>query len=608
MATSGGNGVSIRISAIDNVSAPLAKIGRELQQLSGSVRAFEKEGAGTGPRGGFFDRARDFAVRGTRDIGIGLRAVGKEARNTGKQFLDAFAPLTGLRLGGLLGGAGIAVGAAAAVAGLTDVVSKSATAGAQLGRDAARIGIGTKALQEFEAAAQIAGAPVGAMTTGLENLNKVMHDTVLGLNSEASGAFKKLGIDVGDVTRGVRPLREVLPELVESLSKIPDPIERSRVATIFFGEAIAHELFPVLSGGREELAKNIELHRKYGHDLSDQGVKDVKEFEESQKLLTDAFVGFGNALVNGGILQQLTPIVTGMAGWVAANRDWLTQKIHDGIEDVGDVLKSVPWKDIGKDIHNIGVEMKTAFDYVKNNQDVLGALIGGYAGAQLGATFGPLGAAIGAGVGAVGGAYTGARNQNRPIGPAPMGEANIPPAPGQPQPPPIVPGVEPGAPPPLLGGRNKPRPGPTYVAPIPPATASPAPSGGQPPPTVPLRPDIGSDIGQSGKSVLPDWIPRNSRGEAYSPDLDAGAGKIDPEVMRGFREGRGFERAKPGEGAPPGKRSDLDLDFLKTRTSELDTRHSVDIDIASAQSMAVKPTGEGPAQHPLRTQFAFATI
>lgn len=316
------NGFSVTISAVDNATKTLDRINKRIDAITKPVRRLQAA-------------AKAFADRsGLSKVGRGFGAV---ARFAG----DALGTVT--RMIGPLG----AITSAASLAGMYRLVESWGDFGQKLGFAAQRIGISADKLQGLQGAARLAGASAEAMTSGMRTLKDTLTDAVGGRNAEAVVYFNTLGISFRDASGHARNVTDVLPELADKIAALPDPTLQARAATVLLGGA-AEELLPFLRKGSAGLREYEEMARRYGV-MSDDAAGRANEFKRSQVQLDLAVRGLSQT-IGDKLGPVIGPLLTQMADWIGANREWIAQGVSDKVREFADWLKSVDWNAWGTGI------------------------------------------------------------------------------------------------------------------------------------------------------------------------------------------------------------------------------------------------------------------
>jgi hypothetical protein len=341
MAAAGGYSLSIK--AIDNVSGVLDRINAKIaasqaaatKQVQAAFAPWQRLGQSIG---------QTSKLLGVNKLAGGLMKVSTGFRDMAGHALDAFR-----NVARIVEPLGLITGALT-VAGLYKLVTAFGQFGTQLKFTAQNIGIGITQLQGLQGAAQLAGVSAGALTNGLQGLGQTLYDAAGGRNTEAVALFTQLGISWRDGVGHAKSVMQVLPQLADKIAAMKDPYAQAQAAQIAFGGA-AEEMLPFLRLGSKGIAEYNAAALKYGTITAKQA-QAANDLRMSQVKLDLAVHGFVNTLA-AQLAPVLTPILTWMADWIAANRQWLAQKISDEVGRLVTWLKGVDWKHVGSQIQAV---------------------------------------------------------------------------------------------------------------------------------------------------------------------------------------------------------------------------------------------------------------
>jgi hypothetical protein len=149
------------------------------------------------------------------------------------------------KLGGALGKlmAGVSVaGLLAAVKGITDAGDAAFKAGQ-------KAGVSAEQWQKLEYAAKLADVSGEQLGKGLKGLGDLAMQAADG-GKGAQDTFKRLGVDWQDAAGKMKSSDQLLLDMADRFSKMPDGIEKTALATKVFGKA-GMDLIPFLNQGRE---------------------------------------------------------------------------------------------------------------------------------------------------------------------------------------------------------------------------------------------------------------------------------------------------------------------------------------------------------------------
>lgn len=201
-----------------------------------------------------------------------------------------------------LKGVGAAISAAFVLGEIREFVAGTVEAGARIGDLSERLGVSAHDLQAFQFAAGLAGVEAEQAAHSLGLLNKNIGEARSG-SAEASKAFAAMGVSIADAQGQARPIADVTLDLADAFAKMPDQQTRAAAAMKIFGRE-GQALLPVLSSGREELAKTLAEFDALGGGMSGDFVKSAKQVDDETKKLSVGWVGLKTA-----IASQLLPYI-----------------------------------------------------------------------------------------------------------------------------------------------------------------------------------------------------------------------------------------------------------------------------------------------------------
>jgi hypothetical protein len=244
--------------------------------------------------------------------------LGLDVDTSGFQKADTL--VGGLKAGFTVLG-GIIAGTAA---GLTAMVVHTADTGKEFFLLAQQTGMTTDGLQELAYAASRVGMSTEGTATGLIHLTRHMAAAKDG-NEEAAKAFAKTGVKTVDATGHLRDAGDVLEDLAEHFSKMPDGADKTALSMHLFGKSGA-EMIPLLNRGRDGIDALRASARDLGIVLDDGAIKQSLELKTA----------LGDLKVNTTALQYaiavplmgtVTSYVKAFGEWIKANRALTAQRV-----------------------------------------------------------------------------------------------------------------------------------------------------------------------------------------------------------------------------------------------------------------------------------------
>ena len=239
-----------------------------------------------------------------------------------------------------VGGASLAAIGTAATATTKALVS-GANATAQYGdaidKNSQKVGLSTKAYQEWDYAMQISGTSMENCAVGLKTLTNKVDDLKNG-SSSATETFDKLGISLADVEGKSR--EEVFSQVVSGLQNITDEAEKAAIANDLFGRS-GQELLPMFNLTNEETQKLIEEANEYGMVMGSDAVDASAAFQDSLTKMQGTIAGVKNGIL-GGLLPGFTDVTDGLA-MLVNGADGAEDKIAQGVENVmNNITQALP--------------------------------------------------------------------------------------------------------------------------------------------------------------------------------------------------------------------------------------------------------------------------
>jgi phage-related protein len=249
-----------------------------------------------------------------------LGAADKQANGLG----TAFSKLGGIAksTGALLAGVGTA-----AVGGLAVLGKKAIDSADNLNDLSQRTGVGVEALSKFGAAAEDSGSSLDEVAKAMGKLAKGIVDPA----SKANEALRSIGVSSVDARGKVRSVDEVMLDIADKFSKLPDGAQKTALAMEIFGKSGAN-LIPMLNGGREAMSQ-------YSATITTDMAQAADKFNDAINMIMRELAGPFNQAITAslpyitqlamqlgeslpGAVQALTPIITGLLQGLTQLGQW----------------------------------------------------------------------------------------------------------------------------------------------------------------------------------------------------------------------------------------------------------------------------------------------
>lgn len=269
---------------------PLAVVIKAVDQLTGPLRAMM--GKVRGITAGIGGHLRGLADRGGLPIlAARFKGVASAAGEVAKRTA--------------LIGAGIASMAVIAGGALTGLGLAYADATGAIGDLAEQTGASRERIQELNYGAQLTGASIEDVSSGLQSFSKNIGLAVAG-TGKAKDVLKGFGIALKDSNGRVKSTDALLGDVADKLSRVKDPTLQAAAASRIFGGSGA-KLLPMLKDGRAGLQGFADEARKLGLVIGEDAVRDGEAFGDALDRMKLSFSGIRN-VVGAAVTPALTKL------------------------------------------------------------------------------------------------------------------------------------------------------------------------------------------------------------------------------------------------------------------------------------------------------------
>ncbi|HSR77154.1 MAG TPA: M15 family metallopeptidase, partial [Xanthobacteraceae bacterium] len=284
----------------------------------------------------------------------GLRRVADGFTNIGRAGLAAFSSLT--RLVPVMG----ALTGAASIAGLARLVSTWSQFGANLQRDASRIGTSTQELERLRNAIVLGGGSADTMVQSLKDLTDASARAFAdpGHNAQTFAQFQRAGISLEGLNGQLRSSTELMPEVLQYIDSFKNPTDRMRVATDLGGQSL-YDLTQQLRQAERPGETLIETWRRLNQQagqcasLTDAQKAGLQRYREAVGGLTVAFSELSKG-IGTTLAIALTPLINKFSEWVRTNQPEIQRAVDDLATAFGQWLEGVNVDQLLADLSEIG--------------------------------------------------------------------------------------------------------------------------------------------------------------------------------------------------------------------------------------------------------------
>lgn len=241
--------------------------------------------------------------------------------------------------------AAMAVSAGIAAVGAAAWTSAKSTAdhAEQIRKTAQESGLGTTAYQELTYAMGQYGVESSDTDRALGRLNQRIGLASQG-NENYAESFSDLGVSIEDANGDLRDTDDVMMDVIESLSEIEDPAERSAAASEIFGTRMARKLMPALEDGVDGIDEMREKAHELGIVMDEESISTAEEFADALDDFQHATKGAGQQIgvallpvltdhLLPAIQDHLIPALQDFGDWVERVAEWFSG-LPDPVQDV----------------------------------------------------------------------------------------------------------------------------------------------------------------------------------------------------------------------------------------------------------------------------------
>lgn len=270
-------------------------------------------------------------IRATRETAKHIDSIKKSASSLGKQFSALSGPIKTVKtamIGSIAG----------TIPALTLIAKNTAESCDQFDKMAIKSGIAVKTLSQLSYAANMSGVSTEQFGSNILKLNQQIAAAANG-NKAAQLAFKRAGVSIRDSAGKLKTADQVMLEMSNTFKKMPEGIYKSDLAMAVFGKSGA-DMIPFLQGGSESIKDLMNQADELGMTFSNEEAAAGAEFCDSLDLLKKSAKGLTNT-IGKQLIPIITPLIKSLSSWITANRDLISSKITEFIENFKSVLPKI---------------------------------------------------------------------------------------------------------------------------------------------------------------------------------------------------------------------------------------------------------------------------
>jgi hypothetical protein len=218
-------------------------------------------------------------------------------------------------------------------AGFVSAISGAREFAAEMSRTSEKIGVPIELLSVLADAADKAGVSTQSLAQGLKFLSRNMFEASQGTGA-AKAIFDELGVSFKNADGTLRPVQDVLLDLVGKFSQMEDGAGKTAIALKLFGRA-GQEMVPFMNLGTESIAEFIKSAKEMGLQIDAETGKKARALGIVFKEIYDAARGLAI-----GIMSALLPAMQDSASG-ALNLAERINGLRLRLTEIGEALRYV---------------------------------------------------------------------------------------------------------------------------------------------------------------------------------------------------------------------------------------------------------------------------
>jgi TP901 family phage tail tape measure protein len=206
-------------------------------------------------------------------------------------------------------GTAMTVAGTAITAAFGGMLLKASQYGEEINKLSQKTGISAIAMSSFKLALDKSDISFERFTIASKTLAQSMVEAK-NSGSIAAKIFDFLKVKTADAAGNLLPMKDVLLDVADAFSKMPDGAQKAMIAVNLFGRG-GLDMVKFLNMGKDGLQANIDKAKEYGLVIGTEAAKAGEHFKESMDELKGSLMGVGLTIGN-----MLLPMAEGLIGKV----------------------------------------------------------------------------------------------------------------------------------------------------------------------------------------------------------------------------------------------------------------------------------------------------
>ncbi|KAA0014439.1 hypothetical protein F0A17_01960 [Billgrantia pellis] len=261
----------------------------------------------------------------------------------------------------------------AAAGSIFAVANSTSQLGDNVAKQADKIGIGVRELQELRYAGERGGMAVGSLDSAVNRFTRRLGRAAQGTGA-AKRAYDELGLSAEQLA-SMSP-DEALALVADRLEDVENHTDKLAYASALFGNE-GEGMLNVLRGGSAALRQYADDAARTGYILSEKAARDAEVFQDTLLDTRLSLAGLKN-IVGSELMPVVADMMGQFTGWLAENRDQVRQwstlfadRLRQAVPIIGELASG-----IGTVVSTVGTAVNRTAQLV-GGFDNLAMIVGG---------------------------------------------------------------------------------------------------------------------------------------------------------------------------------------------------------------------------------------
>lgn len=218
---------------------------------------------------------------------------------------------------------------------IRELFSESAELGDSMGDLANQVGVGVEGLTALGDIAAMSGSSVEGLADSYRFLGRSVADAMADANSASAKTFRSIDVEFLTAEGAVRPLQEIMLDLADAITKLPEGAARTKVAMDLLGRS-GTELVPTLMQGKAALTEQMDQMQRYGAVVTETSHDTADRWKDATDEMGFAWMGLREAIAVP-LRSALLPLLEDDVKYLRVHQPEIRDRIEAAFSIVGEL-------------------------------------------------------------------------------------------------------------------------------------------------------------------------------------------------------------------------------------------------------------------------------